>query len=64
MDEMRMGLGTDQLEIPAGMSQEALTLPPSPHGTQFGAPAHLPSSTSAARLAPWASQMQLPGVDT
>ena len=63
----RMGLGTDQLALPAELASAA----PDPHGQNFGhhhadlpAPRHSLDSDELAELAPWARRMQLPGIDT
>lgn len=57
--ELRMGLGTDQLELPAHVA----ALPSAPRIDVRCEPVHLPDGAALAGLAPWAQRMQLPGID-
>jgi len=70
MDDLRMGLGIDQLEIPAGLVEQvaglASALPPAPRAIAEDSAADMaPMPVGAlAGLAPWARRMDLPGVDS
>ena len=67
MDELRMGLGTDQLELPPELAADiaAVTLlPPTQRSEMHLADTAEPDQAALAELAPWADSMQLPGVDT
>lgn len=61
--DLRMGLGTDQMELPEGLAQEVTAMPPVPGADVPRATVHLPDGDERADLAPWAGRMQLPGID-
>jgi hypothetical protein len=66
MDQQRMGLGVDQMELPqqlaTGMPRMPL-LPPAPRSALRVIDLEAEESELAV-LAPWVRGMQLPGVDT
>ena len=64
MQDTRMGLGTDQLELPAGMAGLPPVVPPQARTSPGRSIGHPPVVPAPVGLAPWAAQLQLPGVDT
>lgn len=68
MNRERMGLGTDQWVLPEQLASGPPPLPlmpPPPRGAgSTPDPQPAPSHAALAGLAPWAVQMQLPGMDT
>lgn len=64
--QSRMGLGTDQLALPAWLADTASALPAAPYANLRLADLQppttgLPGRVERARLAPWANKMHLPG---